>query len=194
MSFQISNTGTAALNITSIAINSTGEFAQTNNCVGLLAGGTNCTVTVTFTPTATGLQTANLIITDNSGGCPTCFVTQTVVLSGTGTNFSISVTPGSETVSPGKVALFTLILTPISGFSGNITLGCSVSPIVAGVTCNVPAGTVTLSGNAQKHVAVSIKPKKEKNPYTLTFSATYTATPPSVGTIQYPTTATVISK
>lgn len=195
MSFQISNTGTAALNITSIAINPTGEFAQTNNCIGLLAGGTNCTVIVTFTPSATGTRTASLIITDNSGGCPTCFVSQTVSLKGTGTDFSISVSPGSETVSPGKVALFTVTLTPsTSGFSGNVTLGCSVSPVVAGVTCTVPAGTVTLSGTAQKHVAVSIKPKKEKNPYTLTFSATYTATPPSVGTLTHTTTAQVISK
>ena len=44
---------------------------------------------VKFTPSAVGLRTANLVITDNSGGCPLCFTTQTVSLSGTGTDFSI---------------------------------------------------------------------------------------------------------
>jgi hypothetical protein len=193
MSFKISNTGTVALDIISIAINPSTDFAQTNNCIGLLAGGTNCTVTVTFTPTATGLRTANLIITDNSGGCPTCFVNQTVSLSGTGTDFSISVSPTSQTVSPGKVGLFTVTLTPLSGFSGSVTLGCSVSLPTNGTTCTVPAGTVTLSGTAQKHIGVSVKPKK--GTYTLTFSATYTPAPPASGPPQTrSTTAKLISK
>ena len=98
------------------------------------------------------------------------------------------------TVSPGKVALFTLTLTPLSGFSGSVTLGCTITPTVVGTTCTVPAGTVTISGGAQNHIGVSAKPKKAKNPYTLTFSATYTATPPAVGTITRTTTAQLISK
>ncbi len=117
MSFMISNTGTAPLAVHSIQINSTdaspGEFTETDNCVGTISIGGNCTVMVKFTPSAVGLRTANLVITDNSGGCPTypaCFTTQSVSLSGTGTDFSISVSPGSLTVSPGKVALFTLTL------------------------------------------------------------------------------------
>ncbi len=196
MSFMISNTGTAPLTIYSIQISPpTGEFTETNNCIGTLVVGGNCTVMVKFTPSAMGLRTAILTITDNSGVCATCSTSQMVNLSGTGTDFSILVSPPSQTVSPGKVALFTLTLTPISGFSGSVTLGCSVLP-ANGTTCTVPAGTVTLSGTVQKHIAVSVKPKKLKTPYTLTFSATYTATPPAIGTITRYTTppAMVISK
>ncbi len=194
MSFMISNTGTAPLTVYSIQISPpTGEFTETNNCVGTIAVGGNCTVMVKFTPSMMGLRTATLTITDNSGVCASCSTTQTVNLSGTGTDFSISVSPSKLTVSPGKVALFTLTLNPISGFSGNVTLGCSVSP-ANGTTCTVPAGTVTISGGMQKHIGVSARPKKAKNPYTLTFSATYTATPPSVGTITRTTTAQVTSK
>jgi hypothetical protein len=194
MSFMISNTGTAPLTVYSIQISPpTGEFTETNNCVGTIVIGGNCTVMVKFTPSATGLRTANLIITDNSGVCATCSTTQTVSLSGTGTDFSISVSPGSETVSPGKVALFTVTLAPLSGFSGSVTLGCSeISGPVNGAPCTVPAGTVSLSGGIQKHIAVSVKPKK--GTYVLSFSATYTATPPAVGTITRSTTAKVISK
>ncbi len=193
MSFMISNTGTAPLTVYSIQISPpTGEFTETNNCVGTIAVGGNCTVMVKFTPSTTGLRTATLTITDNSGVCATCSTAQTVSLSGTGTDFSISVSPSTLTVSPGKVGLYTVTLMPISGFSGSVTLGCSVAPITPKTTCTVPAGTVTLSGTAQKHVSVSVKPKK--GTYTLTFSATYNATPPSVGTITRSTTAQLISK
>ena len=197
MSFMISNTGTAPLTVQSIGIAPTGEFTETDNCVGTIAIGGNCTVMVKFTPSATGSRTAVLTITDNSGGCPTCFVTQTVNLSGTGTSFSISVSPPTLTVSPGKVGLYTVTLNPISGFSGSVTLTCSVASVPPtkpnATTCTVPAGTVTISGGSQKHIGVSAKPKK--GTYTLTFSATYTATPPAVGTLSpTPATAQLISK
>ena len=147
---------------------------------------------VKFTPSATGPRRAILTITDNSGVCSTCSTTQTVNLSGTGTDFSISVSPASQTVSPGKVALFTLTLTPLSGFNGSVTLGCSISGL-AWATCTVPAGTVTLSGSAQKHIAVSVNPKK--GTYMLTFSATYTPAPPASGPpLPHSITAKLISK
>ena len=197
MSFMISNTGTAPLTVYSIQISPpTGEFTETNNCVGTIAIGGNCTVLVKFTPSATGLRTASLTITDNSGVCATCSTTQTVNLSGTGTDFSISVSPTSQTVSPGKVGIYTVTLTPLTGFSGSITLGCSVADVPPTkpnkTTCTVPAGTITLSGTAQKHIGVSVKPKK--GTYTLTFSATYSSTPPAVGTLAHSITGTLISK
>src|SRR5262249_34977236 len=73
----LSNTGTAALAISGIA--TSGDFAQTNNCGTSLAAGANCTINVTFTPTATGARTGTLSVTDNAAGSP-----QTASLSGTG--------------------------------------------------------------------------------------------------------------
>ena len=73
----LSNPGSAALEITSIATN--GDFAETNNCGSNLAAGTSCTINVTFTPTAAGGRTATLTIRDTATDSP-----QTVVLTGTG--------------------------------------------------------------------------------------------------------------
>ncbi len=71
----LSNTGTGALVIT--AIGASGDFGQSNNCGSPLVAGGRCTISVVFSPTATGARTGNLAINDSAG-------TQTVSLSGTG--------------------------------------------------------------------------------------------------------------
>jgi len=58
--------------------NNKNDFSQTNNCGTKLSPGASCTVTVTFTPTATGARSASLN-TDGYEGI------QSVALSGTGT-------------------------------------------------------------------------------------------------------------
>jgi len=79
LSITVTNYGTAALNITSIA--ATANFGETDNCQGSsLASGANCTINVTFTPGGAGNLAGTLSITDNAAGSP-----QTVTLSGTGT-------------------------------------------------------------------------------------------------------------
>jgi hypothetical protein len=52
---QLSNAGTKALNITSIV--ASGDFTQTNNCPGTVALDGFCTLSVTFTCTATEIRT-----------------------------------------------------------------------------------------------------------------------------------------
>ena len=78
----LSNTGSAALSISSIAFTGTNstDFAQTNNCGSSLAASASCTINVTFTPAATGSRTATLTANDSASGSP-----QTASLSGTGT-------------------------------------------------------------------------------------------------------------
>jgi hypothetical protein len=77
----LSNSGTATLGISSIAITGTnsGDFGQSNNCGTSVATGAQCTINVTFTPTASGTRTATLSVTDNASGSP-----QAVTLTGTG--------------------------------------------------------------------------------------------------------------
>ena len=82
------NSGTTALTISSIS--ATGDFAQTNNCGASLAGGMDCQITVTFTPTATGNRAGTLSIAESSSGSP-----QTVALSGMGTTFPLSLPPAA---------------------------------------------------------------------------------------------------
>lgn len=77
----LTNSGSAALSITSFSITGTnsGEFSQTNNCGSNVAAGGSCTVTLTFNPTTTGSRTALLSVTDNAAGSP-----QTISLGGAG--------------------------------------------------------------------------------------------------------------
>ena len=79
----LSNTGSAALGITSIAFtgaNAT-DFTEVDTCSPSVAAGGNCTIAISFTPSAAGAVTASLTITDNASGSP-----QAVLLSGTGTH------------------------------------------------------------------------------------------------------------
>ncbi len=55
------------------------DFAKTTTCVSPLAAGTSCTVSITFTPGATGTRTSALYVGDNDPTGP-----QIVTLTGTG--------------------------------------------------------------------------------------------------------------
>ncbi|MCU1284984.1 MAG: hypothetical protein JWO13_1334 [Acidobacteriales bacterium] len=79
------NTGTAPLNIASIA--TSGNFSQTNSCGTSLAASGSCSIFVKFTPTAAGTRTGTLTVNDNAAGSP-----QTVSLMGTGTIVALSTT------------------------------------------------------------------------------------------------------
>jgi hypothetical protein len=90
----LSNTGNASLSISSMALGGANsvDFAQTSNCGASVAAGANCTISVTFTPSAAGARNASLAITDNATGSP-----QTVSLSGTGLQPAVSLSPSSLT-------------------------------------------------------------------------------------------------
>src|SRR5207249_2893031 len=92
----LSNSGSAALSISSIAITGadSGDFAQTNNCGSSLGSGTKCTINVTFTPSATGTRTGTLTVTDNASGSP-----QTASLTGTGVAPAAALSPTSLPVA-----------------------------------------------------------------------------------------------
>jgi hypothetical protein len=76
----LANTGTKLVILNNISIADAGgvDFAETNNCGNVVVGGTECLITVTFTPTTKGQKTASLLITDINGS------QQKVRLSGTG--------------------------------------------------------------------------------------------------------------
>ena len=78
LSVKLTNRGAGALLISGIAI--TGDFHQTNNCPVSLSSNSSCTVTVTFTPTKTGVRSGIITVTDNATNSP-----QKISLTGTGT-------------------------------------------------------------------------------------------------------------
>jgi hypothetical protein len=78
---QLFNYTTTALTINTITFTGAdpGDFSQTNTCGGSLAPESICTISVTFTPAATGTRAATMNINDTAYNTP-----QTVALTGTG--------------------------------------------------------------------------------------------------------------
>jgi hypothetical protein len=78
----LKNTGNASLTINSLGVTgaNAGDFFTSNNtCGSSVAAGANCTISVSFKPSASGSRGAALSLTDNAYGSP-----QTVSLSGKG--------------------------------------------------------------------------------------------------------------
>jgi N-acetylneuraminic acid mutarotase len=92
----VTNISSHSVTFTSIA--SSGDFAQSNTCPTTLNAGQNCTITVTFTPTAAGTRTGAVTLTDNAPGNPT----QTIALAGTGATNAMTLLPSSLSF-PGQI-------------------------------------------------------------------------------------------
>src|ERR1022692_3733394 len=71
-SVTLTNSGGAALSITSIAVTgaNSGDFTQTNTCGNSVPAGANCSISVAFKPTVSGSRTATVSITDSAAGSP----------------------------------------------------------------------------------------------------------------------------
>jgi len=168
----VSNTTSGSVTINGISITGadSGDYSQTNNCGTSLVAGTSCSISITFTPTATGTRSATLNVTDSDPSSP-----QTSSLTGIGTQGQPAVTlsPPSLTfpwqpINTGSPALpVTLTNTgggtlTISGFgvagsfSQTNTCGSSVAP---GGSCTInvvfqpksegtATGSVTITDNA----------------------------------------------
>ena len=88
--FTFTNTSTVALNVTSASL--TGDFAiSANTCTAAIPGGGTCTISVTFSPKATGARTGILTVVNSSTGNPTL----TATLNGTGLDTTASINPTS---------------------------------------------------------------------------------------------------
>jgi len=144
----LSNGGSAALSITSLAITGTNasDFAQVaDTCGSSLAAGSTCTIGVTFTPSATGQRTATLSITDNGSGSP-----QTTSCTGTGSSDVILSWDASPSLgvagynvyrgtSSGGESSTPLNSTPINGtryVDENVTAGTTYYYVVKSVGSN----------------------------------------------------------
>jgi len=86
------NMGSAALTIASVTVSGDFDFVQTNNCFGTVAGGSRCTVSVSFAPIARGSRTGTLTIADNASGSP-----HTIALTGNGIAPAVTLSANSLT-------------------------------------------------------------------------------------------------
>lgn len=144
----LTNPGPLGLQISHVQ--ASGDFSETNNCATSLAPSANCTVNVTFAPTATGSRTGTLTITDNAPDSP-----QTVAFSGTGENPSLGLSISSGSSSSAKViagssANYSLSIGG-SGMSGTASLSCTGAP--ADAVCSVPATEQVSASTASNFMA-----------------------------------------
>jgi beta-propeller repeat-containing protein/ASPM-SPD-2-Hydin domain-containing protein/centrosomal CEP192-like protein len=179
----LTNSGVDPLAINGVV--TSGDFAQTNACPTALAAGANCTISVSFTPTAALTRTGSLIIVDNAPNSP-----HTVQLSGTGvgpaaTLSTLSLTFGEQPVGttsgPQTVTLTNSGNAPmtISGFTVSVdfvqTNNCGGS-LAAGNSCTLkvtfsPTSAGTTSG------AITIADNAPGNPHVVALSGLSVAGP-----------------
>jgi len=97
---QIADLGSANLIVTSIQ--SSGDFTETDNCVGTVNAASGCSITIAFTPSAAGTRSGAITITDNAAGSPHSFA-----LIGVGGVPQVNLMPSSLTFvtqSPGTTS------------------------------------------------------------------------------------------
>ena len=142
MTVTLTNDGSDTLDITSIA--SSGPYAETNTCGSSVSAGANCTISVTFSPTSAGNQGGSITITDDAA--TVSGATQTIPLSGTGSDFSLAITPNSVSVSPGQTATYTVTLQASAKFTDAVTLSCSGDPSPG--SCSISPTSITPTGGS----------------------------------------------
>ena len=143
-----------------------------------LSGGTAQYSTTSLSGGTHSLTAAFVSSNPNFNGSATAPLTQTI------TDFSISATPTSQTITRGSSGTYTLTLAPAGGLSGNVSLSCNGAP--GSTTCSISSNQVTLNGtnSAQATVTVTVSKHATVGTYTLTLKGTS-------GSITHSTTVTL---
>lgn len=143
----LSNTGNAPLHVSNIQVS--GSFSQTNTCSAPIAPAGSCTVNVAFSPTVAGASIGALTFSDDAAGS-----TQTVALSGSGSDFSIASNLSSANVKSGSSVTYQLTIASAGGaFASAVKLSCTTS---AKASCSVSPSSVT-PGQTQATAVLSFK-------------------------------------
>ena len=173
----LKNLGGSTLNLANVVASA--GFAETNTCGASVQSGATCSISVTFTPTATGTQYGSVILTDNAANSP-----QTILLAGTGilgpvaglspatltfTNTSVGATsaPLAVTLSNTGSAPLNIANVASSGdFAQTNTCGASVA---AGTSCTLSV-TFTPTANGNRYGSVIITDNAANSPQTILLS------------------------
>jgi Ca2+-binding RTX toxin-like protein len=197
----VTNTGIANLVVTGVTVTGADptQFAATApGCTTLTPGGT-CTISVTFTPTTTGLKTADITIASNAPGSPT-----NVPVSGTGipatspvlgplpgpqafANQAVNTTSAPRLVTlsntgtaPLVVSAVTLTGADANQFAATAAAGCA--SIAPGGSCTVSV-TFTPTTTGAKTAPLSITHNAAGSPGSVSLTGTGVATAPAAPTV-----------
>jgi subtilisin family serine protease len=189
----LTNNGPGALTISSIGITGTNasEFAETTTCPltpSTLAANANCSISVTFTPTAGGARTAAVTITDNGSGSPrsvtlngTGVVPPTVTVSPTTLNFgnqTTNTTSAAQTVTvtnngPGALTISSIAIAGSNAGDFSETTTCPISPsmLAANANCSISV-TFAPAATGMRSAVVTITDNGVASPQTVTLNGT----------------------
>jgi hypothetical protein len=160
----LTNSGDTALTVNSITV--MGDFVQTNNC-GVVAPAATCTISVTFTPTATGMRQGSVAISGSAAGSPHLIrlsgigisaPAPAIGLSKTSLNFGNQTTgtPSSaQTLTVTNTGTATLTITGVAATGDFAASGC-VSSLAAGASCTLSVTfTPTAAGSRRGSVMLT---------------------------------------
>ncbi len=205
----LTNSGNAALTITSITIAgaNASDFTETNTCPASLTANANCTISVTFKPTATGARSASVSIIDNATGSP-----QSVSLTGTGApanaptvtlaptsltfasqNVGTSSAPQSVTLTNSGNAALTITGVSLTGANAGDFSQTNTCPASLAVEANcIISVTFKPTAGGARTASVSIADNATGSPQAVALSGTGAATTPTLTVA--PTTLTFPSQ
>jgi len=123
-SITILNKSSAALNLWQIAIlgPNAGDFSKTSTCGSTLGAAANCTVSVTFNPTAAGTRSALALFSDDGGGSP-----QAISLAGAGVAVAASPSPSTSSSGNQVIATTNSTTTPVLSNTGSAGAGVAAT-------------------------------------------------------------------
>jgi uncharacterized repeat protein (TIGR03803 family) len=181
----LTNNLSTALTISSITFTGTdpSDFAQTNTCGTTVAAKGKCTISVKFTPQATGTRTATLNVKDTANNSP-----QTVKLTGTG-ELQVAWSPTSltfaaqpvKTTSPAKTVTLTNNLSTALTISSITFTGTDPSDFAQTNTCGTTVaakGKCTISvkftpqATGTRTATLNVKDTANNSPQTVKLTGT----------------------
>jgi hypothetical protein len=198
-SITLSNSGSSALTISSIALGGTNpaQFRSTNNCGTGVPAGQSCVVQAQFDPTTTGSLTATVTIKSNASNPQ-----ESITLSGSGAavgtpavtlspaslafgNQTVATTSAAKTVTVKNSGSASMNITSVSLTGTNaaafkITNGCGAT-LAAGASCAVQVQFAPSSAAAMS-ATLSIGDNTSGSPHTAALSGTGVTATTSTGT------------
>ncbi len=134
----ITNSGTAALSISSVVFGgaNTADFTNSSACSGSIAPMGTCTITVTFAPVASGPLAETITLTDNAPGSP-----QVINVNATANPIAITLTPPASAIGTSNNITFSA-----TGDSQGVTYSLA-GFTNSSMTAAAAAGTIDGSGN-----------------------------------------------
>jgi hypothetical protein len=175
-------TGSVDLSVSGLPSGAGATFNPTS-----ISGSGNSVMSVTTT-TSTPAGTYTLTITGTStSGNLTHTTTVTLVVNAAATpDFSISASPGSQSVTQGGSTSYTATLTPVNGFTGSVNLSVT-GGLPSGAGASFSPNPIS-GGSGSSTMSVSTSASTPTGSYTLTITGTSTS-----GTLTHSTTVTLVA-